>query len=345
MSLGNKLAALRKNSNMTQEALGKRLDISAQAVSKWENDLSEPDMATLKKLSSIYNVPIAEFYDLKDTGNQSKNDDTVITYKVLITDCNNTSKFTSIERIMNLYNLSFTDAKSIVESLPYTLEYANSFDEAQKIKDSLETADGFVAKIEECVFSKNTVMGLCTDCGKSVTIDSLGSTAGELLCKHCKKKRETDKAIEKSLNEDALKSTFKIANIFAAIPALIWLIFGLCNLGSTFLLVLENLAFTIVGTYMLFSTIFQLFYKTAVRFIVGLPMRISKAVRSEVDGCFMFILYIVIYIVALIATIFTFAIGLCVAPFTYPISLKKRIENIKAVNENEVDEIMDIMED
>ena len=51
MSLGNKLAALRKNSNMTQEALGKRLDISAQAMSKLENDLSEPDMATLKKTS------------------------------------------------------------------------------------------------------------------------------------------------------------------------------------------------------------------------------------------------------------------------------------------------------
>ena len=96
MSLGNKLAALRKNSNMTQEALGKRLDISAQTVSKWENDLSEPDMATLKKLASIYNVPIAEFYDSKDNGNQSKNDDTIVTYKVIITDCNNANKFMSI---------------------------------------------------------------------------------------------------------------------------------------------------------------------------------------------------------------------------------------------------------
>ena len=345
MSLGNKLAALRKNSNMTQEALGKRLDISAQAVSKWENDLSEPDMATLKKLASIYNVPIAEFYDSKDTGNQSKNDDTIVTYKVLITDCNNTSKFMSINRIMDLYDLSFTDAESIVESLPYTLEYANSFDEAQKIKDLLETANGFVAKIEKCVFSKNAVMGLCADCGKTVTIDSLGSTAGELLCKRCKKKREDIKIYDKKVSKDALKSTFIIANIFAAIPALIWLIYGLCNLGSTFLVILESLAFSIVGAYMLFSTVFQLFYKTAVRFIVGLPMRISKAVRSEVDGCIMFILSIVIYIVALIATIFTFAIGLCVAPFTYPISLKKRIKNIKAVNEKEVNDIIDILED
>ncbi len=60
MALGENIAKLRKAACMTQADLGKELNISAQAVSKWEKDLSEPDMGTMKKICEIFGVSMDE---------------------------------------------------------------------------------------------------------------------------------------------------------------------------------------------------------------------------------------------------------------------------------------------
>jgi transcriptional regulator with XRE-family HTH domain len=52
-SIGNRIGRLRRQANMTQEALAEKLGISSQAVSKWENDLSCPDISLLAELSRI----------------------------------------------------------------------------------------------------------------------------------------------------------------------------------------------------------------------------------------------------------------------------------------------------
>ena len=56
MTLGRRLAFYRKKSCLTQQQLGKMINVSAQAVSKWENDLAEPDVATICKLAPIYQI-------------------------------------------------------------------------------------------------------------------------------------------------------------------------------------------------------------------------------------------------------------------------------------------------
>ncbi len=60
MTNGERLAFYRKKNVMTQQQLGERLNVSAQAVSKWENDQSEPDIATLCKLAEIYQISVNE---------------------------------------------------------------------------------------------------------------------------------------------------------------------------------------------------------------------------------------------------------------------------------------------
>ena len=60
MTTGERLATYRKMKNLTQQQLGDQLNISSQAVSKWENDLSEPDIATLRKLATLYGVSIGD---------------------------------------------------------------------------------------------------------------------------------------------------------------------------------------------------------------------------------------------------------------------------------------------
>ena len=57
------LQFLRKSHNYTQEDLAKRLDISRQAVSKWETGATIPDLEILLKLSKLYGVTINDILE------------------------------------------------------------------------------------------------------------------------------------------------------------------------------------------------------------------------------------------------------------------------------------------
>lgn len=54
MSLGTNLQFLRKRSGMTQESFAEKLDISRQTVSKWESDVSFPEMEKLLQLCDVF---------------------------------------------------------------------------------------------------------------------------------------------------------------------------------------------------------------------------------------------------------------------------------------------------
>ena len=47
MRLGQKIAALHKKNHLFQEALAKKMNVSRQAVSKWESEQSIPDIEKL----------------------------------------------------------------------------------------------------------------------------------------------------------------------------------------------------------------------------------------------------------------------------------------------------------
>ena len=64
MSLGEKIKLLRKSKNLTQNELGKLLNVSFQAVSKWEKNVSQPDIETIKKICEIFEINVDNF--LKD---------------------------------------------------------------------------------------------------------------------------------------------------------------------------------------------------------------------------------------------------------------------------------------
>ncbi|MDO4270035.1 MAG: helix-turn-helix transcriptional regulator [Eubacteriales bacterium] len=58
MTTGEKIAALRRAAGLSQEALADRLDLSRQAVSKWEADQAVPGMDNLLELSRIFGVSV-----------------------------------------------------------------------------------------------------------------------------------------------------------------------------------------------------------------------------------------------------------------------------------------------
>lgn len=75
---GQIISKLRKQANLTQKQLGEKLNVSYQAISKWENNLSEPDLETIEKICDIFNITISSFFEMannSDTTNAKNNSD------------------------------------------------------------------------------------------------------------------------------------------------------------------------------------------------------------------------------------------------------------------------------
>lgn len=66
MTIGRRIAQLRREKGFTQDELSQMMEVSAQAVSKWENDQTCPDIASLPKLAKILGVTVDELLSGKE---------------------------------------------------------------------------------------------------------------------------------------------------------------------------------------------------------------------------------------------------------------------------------------
>jgi DNA-binding XRE family transcriptional regulator len=64
-SFGTMVAQLRKEQGMTQLDLAEKMGVTDKAVSKWERDLSFPDVNSLPKLAEIFGVSVDELMQNK----------------------------------------------------------------------------------------------------------------------------------------------------------------------------------------------------------------------------------------------------------------------------------------
>ena len=67
MSLGQKLKEIRRRFGLSQEQLGEILNVSRQAITKWENDLGLPDISNLQELSKVFGVTVDYLLEDKNT--------------------------------------------------------------------------------------------------------------------------------------------------------------------------------------------------------------------------------------------------------------------------------------
>ena len=58
MSIGERISTLRKEKNLSQADLSRLMDVSRQAVSKWENDISSPDTIKLIQLAEVLDTEV-----------------------------------------------------------------------------------------------------------------------------------------------------------------------------------------------------------------------------------------------------------------------------------------------
>lgn len=68
--LAHNILTFRKEKGLTQEILAEKLGLSFQAISKWENQQSSPDILLLPQIADIFGVQIDDLFGREITQNQ-----------------------------------------------------------------------------------------------------------------------------------------------------------------------------------------------------------------------------------------------------------------------------------
>lgn len=74
-SLGEMISSLRKEKNMTQNDLAEKMNVTDKAVSKWERNLSCPDVNSIPKLAEILGVSVNELLNAQTKKENNKVND------------------------------------------------------------------------------------------------------------------------------------------------------------------------------------------------------------------------------------------------------------------------------
>lgn len=105
-TIGKKLYDLRKQSGFTQDYVAEKLGVSAQAVSKWENDIACPDIMTLPNIAELYGITIDELFKNEEVQSNVKYE--------------KTEKINENELIFRVY-VDTVNGDTVKVNLPYIL--------------------------------------------------------------------------------------------------------------------------------------------------------------------------------------------------------------------------------
>jgi transcriptional regulator with XRE-family HTH domain len=88
-TFGERIQSLRKKRNWTQEEVANKLKVTAQAVSKWEKDVSLPDVQLLSSIAQLFNTSIDYLLGnaqgtIVEVTSKEKKDFKKLVFKVLI---------------------------------------------------------------------------------------------------------------------------------------------------------------------------------------------------------------------------------------------------------------------
>lgn len=81
LNIGNKIKELRKQQNITQEKLAAYLNISYQAISKWENGTAYPDITLVPRIANFFNVSTDTLLGMKSKCDDNELEKSQIVYK------------------------------------------------------------------------------------------------------------------------------------------------------------------------------------------------------------------------------------------------------------------------
>ena len=146
IKLGQKIKLLRKQKNISQEVFANYLGVSFQAVSKWENGNTMPDVTLIPAIASFFGVSTDELFDFN----------LIEMEKQVESICNEAYRYrfsdtAKSERILRDGLQRFPGNDIILNNLLYTLDYQARADEVITLSKSLiETTKDDSVKYDAC---------------------------------------------------------------------------------------------------------------------------------------------------------------------------------------------------
>lgn len=175
MEIGATIKKLRRGKDMTQEDLAEFLNISSQAVSRWETNLAMPDINMLPSLANLFGVTIDELMGMDEIRNQAYLDETY--------------------RLAHEYisNSQYTEAANILRKAIKT--FPGNYGLLSELAISLSFGD---VSTKEGINATNEAIALCERVLANSTSEKLRSTTRTDLCFLYKITGADQKAVELS---------------------------------------------------------------------------------------------------------------------------------------------------
>ena len=178
IKIGEVIKRLRLEQSITQENLADYLSISSQAISKWENNMSYPDITLIPSIALFFNVSTDELFSFST--------------------CIDTEKFVAYEKTFKTYQTEGAVQKQVVLCRQMLLDYPRNYTVLSDLASALIACyEGLEALhkialdnhyLEESIKLSEIILSDCTD-------DDLKWRAIKILCKYYPELGQTDKAM------------------------------------------------------------------------------------------------------------------------------------------------------
>ena len=144
--LGEKIKSLRKQKNISQEVFASYLGVSFQAVSKWENGNTLPDVTMIPAIASFFGISTDELFDFNRFETEKQVEAICLeAYQYRMTDR------AKSERILREGLQRFPGNDMILNNLLYTLDYRTRSDEVITLcKTLIESTRDDSVKYDAC---------------------------------------------------------------------------------------------------------------------------------------------------------------------------------------------------
>ena len=139
MELGKKIKQLRLNKGVTQEALANALGVTYQAVSRWENETTMPDISLLPQISVFFGVSIDELFEFTEES-QYERIQNMLNEKSSLTDIEFENAKHFLEKQLNRKNENINAIKLLASLYSHRAKSSN-FQAVEYAKKALQLGD------------------------------------------------------------------------------------------------------------------------------------------------------------------------------------------------------------
>ncbi len=174
-NFGNRIKALRRKMNLTQEELAERLNVSYQTISKWETNASLPDITMFPILANFFNVSTDELLGVDLAKKQAKIDEIIAEYDRLSNLGKEKEKFDFICRAYHAYPNDEKILQKYIWMLYYDPYFWEKYWDLQE-KGKLTPDHPKVPHMEELIMLCERILKECFD--EQIRYDAISLLSG-----------------------------------------------------------------------------------------------------------------------------------------------------------------------